>query len=112
YALTGTLHVNLLSEPLGTGSDGKPVYLRDVWPSASEIRGIIDRFLEAEMFAKDYADVFSGDERWRSLPVPEGHAFTWDARSTYVRRPPYFDGIGQDPPPLSDVTGARVLVML
>ncbi|MGH8295947.1 MAG: aconitate hydratase, partial [Steroidobacteraceae bacterium] len=97
YALAGTLQVNLLSEPLGTGSDGKPVHLRDIWPSAGEIRSIIDSCLEAGMFAKDYADVFSGDDRWRSLPVPEGHAFTWDARSTYVRRPPYFDGIGRDP---------------
>jgi aconitate hydratase len=112
YALVGTLRADLLSEPLGLGSDGKPVYLRDIWPSAREIRGIIDRCVKAEMFAQDYADVFSGDDRWRSLPVPEGDAFAWEARSTYVRRPPYFDRVGHDPAPLADVKGARVLVML
>ena len=112
YALTGTLRADLLSEPLGVGSDGKPVFLRDIWPSAGEIRSIIDRCVKAELFAKGYADVFSGDDRWRSLPVPDGHSFAWDSRSTYVRRPPYFDGVGHDPPQLSDIKGARVLVML
>ncbi|HEV7138167.1 MAG TPA: aconitate hydratase, partial [Steroidobacteraceae bacterium] len=112
YALAGTLHADLLSEPLGAGGDGRPVYLRDIWPSAGEIRGIIDSCLEAGMFANGYADVFSGDDRWRSLAVSKGHAFAWDAESTYIRRPPYFDGIGRDPPPLADVKGARVLAML
>ncbi|HEX8757201.1 MAG TPA: aconitate hydratase [Steroidobacteraceae bacterium] len=112
YALVGTLHADLLNEPLGAGGDGRPVYLRDIWPSASEIRSAIGSSVEAGMFAKDYADVFSGDDRWRSLAVSEGHAFAWDTGSTYIRRPPYFDGIGREPPPLTDVKDARVLAML
>ncbi len=112
YALAGTLHADLLGEPLGTGRDGRPVYLRDIWPSAAEIRSMIDGCLEVGMFAQGYADVFSGDDRWRSLAVSEGHAFGWDAGSTYIRRPPYFDGIGRDPPPLTDIQGARVLALL
>ena len=112
YALTGTLRTDMLSAPLAVGSDGKPVHLRDIWPSAHEVRSIIDECLKAEMFAKDYAEVFSGDERWRGLRVPEGDAFAWDARSTYVRRPPYFDGVGRDPIPLTHLKDARVLVML
>ncbi|MEO7937217.1 MAG: aconitate hydratase, partial [Burkholderiaceae bacterium] len=112
YALAGTMHTNLLKDPLGTGSDGKPVYLRDIWPSAHEIQGVIDRCLQADMFAKGYADVFAGDDNWRSLQVPEGNAFKWVADSTYVRQPPYFDGVGREPAPLTDINGARVLARL
>ncbi|HEX7329352.1 MAG TPA: aconitate hydratase [Casimicrobiaceae bacterium] len=112
YALVGTLHTNLLSEPLGTGRDGRPVYLRDIWPSAREIQDVIDACLQADMFARDYADVFSGDASWRGLHVPEGDAFAWNTESTYVRQPPYFDGVGRTPAPLADITGARVLARL
>ena len=90
YALTGTMHTNLLKDSLGAGNDGTPVYLRDIWPTAHEIQEVIDRCLQADMFAKAYADVFAGDDNWRSLPVPEGDAFQWVADSTYVRQPPYF----------------------
>ncbi|MFC5582769.1 aconitate hydratase [Rhodanobacter terrae] len=112
YALVGTMHTNLLSEPLGTGSDGKPVYLKDIWPSTHEIQNVIDACLQADMFAKGYADVFKGDDNWRNLHVPEGDAFEWNADSTYVRQPPYFDGVGREPPPLTDIKGARVLAKL
>ncbi|KBZ60873.1 aconitate hydratase 1 [Mycobacterium [tuberculosis] TKK-01-0051] len=112
YALTGTLHADLLREPLGTGSDGRPVYLRDIWPSTEEISKVVDSCLQAEMFGKDYADVYAGDDRWRSLPVPEGNTFGWDPESTYVRKPPYFAGMAREPEPVSDITGARVLAKL
>ncbi len=112
YALAGTMKTNLLKDSLGTGSDGKPVYLRDIWPSAREIQDVIDRCLQADMFAKGYADVFAGDDNWRSLQVPEGDAFQWVADSTYVRQPPYFDGVGRKPTPLTDINGARVLALL
>ncbi|MBO0882774.1 MAG: aconitate hydratase, partial [Mycobacterium sp.] len=112
YALAGTLQTNLLRDPLGTGSDGEPVYLRDIWPSTTEIGQVIDTCLRAEMFSKDYADVFAGDERWRGLAVPSGQTFDWDAGSTYVRKPPYFDGMKRQPDPVGDITGARVLAKL
>ncbi|MGH3967306.1 MAG: aconitate hydratase, partial [Mycobacterium sp.] len=112
YALAGTLHTNLLNDPLGTGNDGQPVYLRDIWPSSDEIAAVIDRCVRSEMFSKDYADVFAGDDRWRSLPVPDSDTFQWDPESTYVRRPPYFDGMGREPEPVADITRARVLAKL
>lgn len=112
YALFGTMHINLLKDPLGAGSDGKPVYLKDIWPSAHEIQDVIDRCFQADMFTKDYADVFAGDNNWRSLQVPEGNTFKWDADSTYVCQPPYFDGIGREPVPLTDIKSARVLAKL
>ncbi len=112
YALAGTMRTNLLKDSLGTGSDGKPVYLRDIWPSAHEIQDVIDRCLQADMFAKGYANVFAGDDNWRSLPVPKGKTFQWVADSTYVRQPPYFDGVGRQPVPLTDINGARVLARL
>ncbi|WP_027491541.1 aconitate hydratase, partial [Rhodanobacter sp. OR444] len=112
YALVGTMHTNLLKDPLGIGSDGKPVYLRDIWPSNREIQDVIAACVKADMFAKGYADVFAGDDNWRSLRVPEGNAFQWDADSTYVRQPPYFDGVGREPAPLTDIRGARVLARL
>jgi aconitate hydratase len=112
YALAGTLRIDLLREPLGTDSHGTPVYLHEIWPTTQEIQDVIGSCLRAEMFTKGYADVFLGDDRWRGLPVPASEAFKWDTDSTYVRRPPYFDGVDREPAPLSDIRGARVLVML
>ncbi|HYZ53792.1 MAG TPA: aconitate hydratase AcnA [Streptosporangiaceae bacterium] len=112
YALAGTMDIDLAGEPIGTGADGKPVFLRDIWPSPTEIGSIVRDAVAAEMFARDYADVFEGDERWRSLQVPSGDTFEWDEGSTYVRRPPYFDGMDAEPQPVTDIHGARVLVML
>ncbi|MEB3065538.1 aconitate hydratase [[Mycobacterium] zoologicum] len=112
YALAGTLRVNLLTDPIGTGSDGQPVYLRDLWPTTAEIAAIVDDNLQAEMFTASYADVYNGDDRWRSLAVPDTDTFSWDPDSTYVRQPPYFDGMTREPQPLTDITGARVLAKL
>ena len=112
YALAGTLRTNLLVDPIGTGSDGEPVYLRDIWPSAEEVDAVVGDNLQAEMFAQSYADVFTGDEIWRSLPVPDSDTFEWDPDSTYVRKPPYFDGMTPEPQPVGDITGARVLAKL
>ena len=112
YALAGTMHVDLLTDPLGTGSDGQPVYLRDIWPSTAEIDAVVDDFLQAEMFTASYADVFAGDESWRALAVPGSRHVRLGPDSTYVRQPPYFDGMPREPQPLTDITGARVLAML
>ncbi|TAM90296.1 MAG: aconitate hydratase AcnA, partial [Jatrophihabitans sp.] len=112
YALAGSMDVDLLREPLGTGAAGEPVYLRDIWPSAQEVQETIDRAIAAEMYTDRYADVFAGDARWAELPTPGGSTFAWDPDSTYVRRPPYFDGMGAEPEPVSDIVGARVLLKL
>jgi len=112
YALVGSLHVNLLSEPLGTDSAGDPVYLRDIWPSPQEIEQTISANLETDMFTKGYADLYAGDERWQGMDVPAGDTFQWQQRSTYVRKPPYFDGMQREPAPLVDITAARVLAKL
>ena len=112
YALAGTMDIDLTREPLGTGANGQPVYLRDIWPSPGEISSVVENAVAAEMFTRDYADVFHGDERWRSLDIPSGDVFAWDAESTYVRRPPYFDGMTARPEPVTDIHGARVLAML
>ncbi|MGH3681229.1 MAG: aconitate hydratase, partial [Natronosporangium sp.] len=112
YALAGTMDIDLATEPLGTGADGQPVYLRDVWPGSAEIQDVIASAIASEMFTRDYADVFAGDERWRALPTPSGDTFTWDPGSTYVRKPPYFDGMAREPRPVTDIAGARVLAML
>ncbi|HET8682027.1 MAG TPA: aconitate hydratase [Micromonosporaceae bacterium] len=112
YALAGTMDIDLMTEPLGTGSDGQPVHLRDIWPSSKEIDEVIAASVASEMFTRDYADVFAGDEQWRSLPTPTGDTFAWDAESTYVRRPPYFEGMTADPQPVTGITGARVLAKL
>ncbi|HEX7354966.1 MAG TPA: aconitate hydratase AcnA, partial [Mycobacteriales bacterium] len=112
YALVGTLHADLVHEPLGTGRDGQPVFLRDIWPAAADVQKIIDAHLRADMFTRGYADVYTGDDNWRGLDVPTGDRFAWDARSTYVRQPPYFDGMGTEPAPLQDIEGARVLALL
>jgi aconitate hydratase len=112
YALAGTMDIDLATEPLGTGADGQPVFLRDIWPSSAEIEATIAGAVASEMYTRGYADVFAGDERWRSLPTPAGDTFTWDPTSTYVRRPPYFDGMTRDPRPVTGIAGARVLAML
>ncbi|HJP80389.1 MAG TPA: aconitate hydratase AcnA [Pseudonocardiaceae bacterium] len=112
YALAGSMDIDITTEPLGTGSDGKPVYLNDIWPSPQEIQDVVASAISSEMFTADYADVFAGDDRWRSLPTPTGKIFEWDAESTYVRKPPYFEGMGTDPEPVADIADARVLAVL
>jgi len=112
YALAGTMDFDFESEPLGTGSDGNPVYLRDIWPDAAEVQATIDASIDTAMFDHQYSSVFEGDERWRSLPTPDGATFDWDAESTYVRKPPYFDGMTLETSPVSDIHGARVLAKL
>ncbi|MGH3914470.1 MAG: aconitate hydratase AcnA [Pseudonocardiaceae bacterium] len=112
YALAGTMDFDFDSDPLGHDKDGKPVYLADVWPTAEKIQHVIEATISQEMFTKDYADVFTGDSRWRSLSTPEGKTFSWDPESTYVRKPPYFDGMTAHPQPVQDITGARVLALL
>ncbi|MEV5497661.1 aconitate hydratase AcnA [Nonomuraea fuscirosea] len=110
YALAGTMDLDLDTEPLGRGSDGEPVYLRDIWPSPEEIAAVVNSSIGRDMFERDYADVFKGDDHWRSLPIPTGDTFEWDPDSTYVRKAPYFDGMPEKPEPVTDISGARVLV--
>lgn len=112
YALAGTMDFDFENEPLGTDESGAEVYLRDIWPAAAEVQATIDASIDRAMFTKDYADVFAGDERWRSLDTPEGDTFAWDEGSTYVRKPPYFEGMGAEPEPVQDIAGARVLAKL
>ncbi|MFV0534333.1 MAG: aconitate hydratase AcnA [Cumulibacter sp.] len=112
YAIAGTMDFDFESDALGTDTDGKPVFLSDIWPSPQEIEEVIDGALSSEMFTHDYADVFAGDDRWRGLDTPKGNVFEWDEQSTYVRRPPYFDGMPADPTPVQDIAGARVLLKL
>jgi aconitate hydratase len=112
YALAGTMDLDLTTEPLGEDSDGQPVYLRDIWPTAHEIEEVVDAAIASEMFTRDYADVFSGDDRWRALAIPTGDTFEWDPDSTYVRKPPYFEGIQREPAPVMNISGARVLAKL
>jgi len=112
YALAGTMDIDLDREPLGTGADGKPVYLADIWPSPDEVASVVGDAVAAEMFTRDYADVFAGDDNWRGLDVPATDTFEWDEASTYVRRPPYFDGMPAAPEPVRDIHGARVLAKL
>ncbi|MFD6095628.1 aconitate hydratase AcnA [Nocardiopsis flavescens] len=112
YALAGSLDVDITTEPLGTGDDGRPVYLADIWPTAEEIQEVMDSAIAADMYESAYADVFAGDERWRSLPTPTGNTFEWEAESTYVRKPPYFEGMAENPAPVTDIVGARVLAKL
>jgi aconitate hydratase len=112
YALAGTMDVDLYAEPLGHDPQGSPVFLRDLWPTSAEVEAVVGEAVRSDMFRERYADVLTGDERWRALPVPGGDRFAWDADSTYVRRPPYFDGMAAEPGPLTDVTGARALAVL
>lgn len=112
YALAGTMDFDFEKQPLGADHEGNDVFLRDIWPEASEVQATIDSSISTEMFATQYASVFEGDERWRSLPTPEGDTFEWDETSTYVRKPPYFDGMTLEPQPVTNIADARVLALL
>jgi aconitate hydratase len=112
YALAGTTSIDLATQPIGTGSDGQPVYLKDIWPSNAEINQTISAIVTADMFKKNYASVFAGDSRWNAIEVPAGDRYQWDGSSTYVQNPPYFAGITMVPKPVSDIRGARLLAKL
>ena len=112
FALAGRVDVDLTREPLGIGSDGQPVMLADIWPSPEEVSAVIADSIDPELFRRTYAVVFEGDERWRALPIPAGDRYAWDPGSTYVARPPFFEGLGADPRPLTDIEDARVLALL
>jgi aconitate hydratase len=112
YALAGTMDIDLYDEPLGHDSHGEPVYLKDIWPTAAEVAATVQDAVQSDMFRKSYGEVFDGDERWNSLDVPTGDAFAWDEDSTYVRRPPFFEELPQEPEPLTDIEDARVLAVL
>jgi len=112
YALAGSMDVDLFTDPLGQDGEGNDVFLRDIWPSPAEVEETIASAISADMFTNDYADVFAGDERWQSLPTPTGNTFEWDPSSTYVRKAPYFDGMPDEPTPVTDIDGARVLLKL
>ena len=112
YALAGTMNHDFEKDSLGSDKDGNPVLLKDIWPTESEIQAVIDSSISSEMFTKDYATVFEGDHRWKSLDTPTGKTFEWDPKSTYVRKPPYFDGMPAQPKPVTDISGARVLAIL
>jgi aconitate hydratase len=112
YALAGRIDIDLDKEPLGEGSDGKPVFLRDVWPTSAEIADAVGKAVKPEMFEKSYGVVFEGDERWRNLDVPLGDTYAWDGASTYIKHPPYFEGMPKTPAPIGDLKGARVLAVL
>ena len=109
YALAGSVDVDLATEPLGTGKDGKPVFLKDVWPTSAEISATVAKTIDSAMFQRSYGDVYKGDARWNALKVPQGDTYTWDAKSTYVKNPPYFDGLPAKPLAVQDIVGARVL---
>ncbi|HEY7132210.1 MAG TPA: aconitate hydratase [Candidatus Limnocylindrales bacterium] len=112
FALAGRVDVDLTTEPIGTGSDGRPVMLSDIWPSPDEIRRVIGTAIDPELFRATYAVVFDGDERWKALPIPEGDRYDWDPRSTYIAKPPFFDGLSAEPAPVGDIEGARALAVL
>jgi aconitate hydratase len=112
YALAGTMDFDFDTDPLGQDESGADVFLADIWPAPQEVESVIASSITRDLFTKDYADVFAGDERWQSLPTPEGDTFAWDPESTYVRKPTYFDGMGMEPAPVTDIAGARVLAKL
>jgi aconitate hydratase len=112
YAIAGTMNLDLTTEPLGTGKDGKPVFLRDIWPSQRELQETMLTAVKAEQFEKQYADVFKGDDRWQKLDVPTGNVFAWQDDSTYVRNPPFLEGVTLEPAPLQNISNARVLALL
>ncbi|MDO8484477.1 MAG: aconitate hydratase [Candidatus Limnocylindrales bacterium] len=112
FALAGRVDIDLTREPLGVGSDGSPVFLVDIWPEPEEIRAVIGSSIDPELFRRTYATVFEGDERWRALPIPSGDRYDWDPASTYIAKPPFFDGLTLTPPPVRDIVGARVLAVL
>jgi aconitate hydratase len=112
YALAGSMNFDFEKDALGVGNDGEEVFLKDIWPDAAEVQKTIDESISTDMFTHEYSGVFDGDERWRSLPTPTGATFEWDEKSTYVRKPPYFDGMTMETTPVSDIVGARVLAKL
>ncbi|WP_406121074.1 aconitate hydratase AcnA [Streptomyces sp. NBC_00989] len=112
YALAGSMKVDITKDALGVDQDGKPVYLEDIWPTEAEVNDVVANSIGEDMFNKSYADVFAGDAQWQALPIPEGNTFEWDAQSTYVRKPPYFEGMTMETTPVSDIDGARVLAKL
>lgn len=112
YSIAGSMDHDFEKDPLGKDTNGNDVYLKDIWPSTNEIQAVIDEVVSSEMFKKDYASVFAGDKHWTSLDTPTGKVFDWDANSTYVRKPPYFDGMPRNPKPVTDISGARVLAKL
>ena len=112
YALAGSLDIDITTEPLGLGKDGKPVYLKDIWPSAKDVAAAVSASVDSAMFKKGYANVFAGDANWNAIKTPAGKIYSWDGKSTYVKNPPYFDGMTMTPAPLTDIKGARALAML
>ena len=112
YALAGSMNIDLTTEPLGTGADGQPVYLKDIWPTEREIQDAMLTSVTKDAYQRQYANVFDGDERWRTLPVPTGDRFAWDGESTYIRRPTFLENLSMTPAPLTDITGARALAVL
>jgi len=112
YALAGTMDFDFEAQPLGQDTNGDDVFLRDIWPSTEDVNTVMDGAIDEDMFSKSYSDVFRGDDRWRSLPTPEGRTFEWDPQSTYVRKPPYFEGMASEPAPVEDISGARVMALL
>jgi len=112
YALAGRMDFDMASESLGNGKDGKPVYLRDIWPSPAEVEETVRTAVTTDMYVKEYSEVFQGDARWRGLPVPESNLYAWSEKSTYIKRPPFFDNMPKEPAGLTDIKGARVLAML
>jgi aconitate hydratase len=112
FAIAGRIDIDLHKDPLGAGKDGKPVYLADIWPSQQEVKQTVESCIDSAMFQKSYGEVYAGDARWRSLSIPQGETYTWGADSTYIRQAPYFDGMSVTPPPVEEITGARVLAVL
>ncbi len=112
YALAGSLDIDITTEPLGLGKDGKPVYLKDIWPSAKDVAAAVGASVDSAMFKKGYANVFAGDANWNAIKTPAGKIYSWDGKSTYVKNPPYFDGMTMTPAPLTDIKGARALAVL
>ncbi|MGW7267813.1 aconitate hydratase [Streptomyces sp. NPDC054842] len=112
YALAGSMKVDVTKDALGTDQDGKPVFLEDIWPTEAEVNDVVANAIGEDMFSKSYQDVFAGDAQWQALPIPTGNTFEWDTESTYVRKPPYFEGMTMETTPVSDITGARVLAKL
>ncbi len=112
FALAGRVDIDLTTEPLGTGTDGRPVMLADIWPAGDEIRKVIGESIDPDLFRRTYAVVFEGDERWQTLPIPAGDRYAWEDASTYIAKPPFFEGLSFDPPPLADIEAARVLAVL
>ncbi|MGV9287523.1 aconitate hydratase [Streptomyces sp. NPDC003719] len=112
YALAGSMKVDITKDALGTDQDGNPVFLKDIWPSEAEVNDVVANAIGEDMFSKSYSDVFAGDAQWQALPIPTGDTFEWDGESTYVRKPPYFEGMGMEPAPVEDIAGARVLAKL